>query len=159
MDPDKRKRLEEAGWQVGSVADFLGLTPEESIYIELRLILAEALKAKRLAAKLSQQSFAKSMKSSQSRIAKAEANDPSVSLDLLVRSLIALGASIAELGKILEIKQASADFDSVAANQSSSKTVSQSTKRKQTKQPTKRATTKRARKGVLRAKKATAKAA
>ncbi|HEY0727320.1 MAG TPA: helix-turn-helix transcriptional regulator, partial [Pyrinomonadaceae bacterium] len=119
----------------------------------------EALKAKRLAAKLSQQSFAKSMKSSQSRIAKAEANDPSVSLDLLVRSLIALGASIAELGKILEIKQASADFDSVAANQSSSETVSQTTKRKQTKQPTKRATTKRARKGVLRAKKGTAKAA
>lgn len=159
MDPDKRKRLEQAGWQVGSVADFLGLTPEESIYIELRLILAEALKAKRLAAKLSQQSFAKSMKSSQSRIAKAEANDPSVSLDLLVRSLIALGASIAELGKILEIKQASANFDSVAANQSSSGTVSQSTKRKQTKQPTKRATTKRARKGVLRAKKGTAKVA
>lgn len=159
MDPDKRKRLEEAGWQVGSVADFLGLTPEESIYIELRVLLAEALKAKRVAAKLSQQSFAKSMKSSQSRIAKAEANDPSVSLDLLVRSLIALGASIAELGKILEIKQASVNFDSVAANQSSSGTASQSTKRKQTKQPTKRATTKRARKGDLRAKKGTAKAA
>ena len=159
MDEAERKRHEEAGWQVGSVADFLGLTPEESIYIELRLLMAEALKAKRLAAKLSQQSFAKSMKSSQSRIAKAEANDPSVSLDLLVRSLIALGANIAELGKILEVKQASVDFDSVAASQSSSRTVSQSTKRKQMKQPTKRATTKRARKGVVRAKKGTVKTA
>ena len=130
MDGDKRKRLEEAGWQVGTVQDFLGLTDEEALYIELRVLLAQALKARRQAAKLSQKAFAKAMKSSQSRIAKAEANDPSVSVDLLIRSLIALGASIAELGRILEVQEADLSSDSAVANYSS--------KRKRTKQSTKR---------------------
>ncbi|HXQ73699.1 MAG TPA: helix-turn-helix transcriptional regulator [Pyrinomonadaceae bacterium] len=131
MDRDKQKRLEEAGWQVGSVADFLGLTREESIYIELRVLLAEALKARRQAAKLSQKAFAKVMKSSQSRIAKAEANDPKVSIDLLVRSLIALGVSLTEIGRILELQEADFKYDSGTARRSS--------KRKQPKQPAKKA--------------------
>ena len=130
MDPDKRKRLEDAGFQVGSVADFLGLTREESIYIELRVLLTDALKARRQAAKLSQKAFAKVMKSSQSRIAKAEANDPKVSIDLLVRSLIALGVSLAEIGRILELQEADFSYDSG--------TAPRSTKRKQTKQSTKK---------------------
>lgn len=103
MDQAERKRLEEAGWQVGSVADFLGLTNEETVYIELRVRLTEALKARRQAAKLSQKAFAAAMKSSQSRIAKAEANHQTVSVDLLVRALIALGVSLEELGAILSL--------------------------------------------------------
>lgn len=139
MDRDKRKRLEEAGWQVGTVQDFLGLSDEEALYIELRVLLTEALKARRKAAKLSQKAFAKAMKSSQSRIAKAEANDPTVSVDLLVRSLIALGASIAELGRILDVQEGDFSFDSGTTRHSS--------KRKQTKQ------------SIKKAKKGTAKAA
>lgn len=131
MDRVKRKRLEEAGWQMGSVGDFLGLTQEEVLYIELRVLLADALKARRQAAKLSQQAFAKAMKSSQSRIAKAEANDPTVSLDLLVRALIALGVSLAELGRILDVKEADLSFDSEPASQGS--------KEKQIKQTTRKA--------------------
>ena len=131
MDRAERKRLEEAGFEIGSTADFLGLTKEESIYIELRVLLADALKARRQAAKLSQKAFARTMKSSQSRIAKAEANDPTVSIDLLVRSLIALGVSLAEIGRILELQEADFSYDSGAASQSS--------KRKQTKQSTKKA--------------------
>lgn len=131
MDRAERKRLEDAGFQVGSVADFLGLTREESIYIELRVLLADALKARRQAAKLSQKAFAKVMKSSQSRIAKAEANDPKVSIDLLVRSLIALGVSLTEIGRILELQEADFSYDSGTARRSS--------KRKQPKQSTKRA--------------------
>ena len=131
MDPEKRKRLEEAGWQVGSVQDFLGLTDEEVMYIELRILLADALKARREAAKLSQKAFAKAMKSSQSRIAKAEANDPTVSVDLLVRSLIALGANLAEIGRILEVQEAELSFDPAVSRQTS--------KRKRTKQPSKKA--------------------
>jgi transcriptional regulator with XRE-family HTH domain len=127
----ERKRHEEAGWQVGTVQEFLGLTDEEALYIELRLLLADALKVRRQAAKLSQKAFAKTMKSSQSRIAKAEANDPTVSVDLLVRSLIALGAGLAELGRILGVQEADFSFDSGAARRS--------TKGKQTKQSTKRA--------------------
>lgn len=131
MDRAERKRLEAAGFQIGSTADFLGLTREESIYIELRVLLADALKARRQAAQLSQKAFAKAMKSSQSRIAKAEANDPTVSIDLLVRSLIALGVSLAEIGRILELKEADFSYDSGAARQSS--------KRKQPKHSTKKA--------------------
>jgi transcriptional regulator with XRE-family HTH domain len=97
----ERKRHEEAGWQVGSVADFLGITEEEAVYIDLRVRLADALKARRQAARLSQKAFASARKSSQSRIAKAEANDPSVSLDLVIRSLIALGVNLGELASII----------------------------------------------------------
>ena len=105
MDHAERKRLEAAGWQVGSVADFLGLTNKETLYIELRVRLSEALKARRQAAKLSQKAFAAVIKSSQSRIAKAEANHQTVSVDLLVRSLIALGVSLEELGTILSLDE------------------------------------------------------
>ena len=31
MNPTKRKQLTAAGWKVGSAADFLELTPEESV--------------------------------------------------------------------------------------------------------------------------------
>ena len=103
MDQAERKRLEAAGWQVGSVEDFLSLTNEETVYIELRVRLAEALKVRRQGAKLSQKAFAAAMKSSQSRIAKAEANNHTVSVDLLIRSLIALGVGLEELGRILSV--------------------------------------------------------
>lgn len=101
MNSAERKRLEAAGFQFGSAADFLGLTEEETVYIELRVRLANALKARRQAAKLSQKAFARARKSSQSRVAKAEANDPSVSLDLAIRSLISLGASLRDLASII----------------------------------------------------------
>jgi transcriptional regulator with XRE-family HTH domain len=117
MDHAERKRLEQAGWQVGSVADFLGLTDEENVYIELRVRLAEALKARRQAATLSQKAFAAAMKSSQSRIAKAEANHHSVSLDLLIRSLIALGVSLEELGRILGAGESEASLRKAVARE------------------------------------------
>ena len=51
--------------------------------------------------KLTQEQVARLLKSSQSRVAKMEAGDPSVSLDLLVRSLLALGASKKHLVQML----------------------------------------------------------
>src|SRR5688500_4764324 len=101
MSTAERRRLEAAGWQFGSAVDFLGLSEEETVYIDLRVRLAEALKVRRQAAKLSQKAFASARKSSQSRVAKAEANDPSVSIDLVIRSLIALGVSLGELASII----------------------------------------------------------
>ena len=101
MERTKRKRLEAAGWQAGSAADFVRLNHEEAAYVELRVRLSDALKARRLASRLSQEAVATAITSSQSRIAKMEAADPSVSLDLLIRALIALGASLAELGRIM----------------------------------------------------------
>ena len=101
MDERKRKRLEARGWKVGTAKEVLGLSDEEEAYIELRLKLAEGLKARRVDKGLTQIELAKVVQSSQSRIAKMEAGDPTVSLDLLVRSLLALGASNKELAKII----------------------------------------------------------
>jgi len=101
MRAEKRKRLEAKGWKVGSVKEFLDLSDQEAAYIELRLILARGLKARRRARGLSQTQLAKAMRSSQSRVAKMEAGDPTVSLDLLVQSLLALGASNRDVGQII----------------------------------------------------------
>ena len=101
VEQTKRKRLEASGWRAGSAEHFLGLSLEESAYVELRMRLSDALKARRLASQLSQKAMAASIASSQSRIAKMEAAHSSVSLDLLIRALISLGVSLAELGRII----------------------------------------------------------
>ena len=91
MNSTKRKRLEAKGWRLGSAKEFLGLSEQESTYIELKLTLGENLKKRRLQKRLTQIELAKLLRSNQSRIAKMESGDPSVSLDLLVKSLLALG--------------------------------------------------------------------
>jgi len=101
MKATRRKKLEAKGWKVGSVEDFLDLTPEEMAYIELKLSLSNSLKERRAKKKLSQVEVAKIVKTSQSRVAKMEAGDPSVSIDLLVKSLLALGASPKEVAKAI----------------------------------------------------------
>jgi len=93
MRNNKKKRLEEKGWKVGSAKEFLGLSDEEEAYIEIKLRLSESFRKHRLRSKMTQAEAAKLKKSSQSRVAKMEAGDGTVSLDVLVRSLIALGAS------------------------------------------------------------------
>jgi DNA-binding XRE family transcriptional regulator len=97
----KQRRLEQGGWKVGSAKELLGLTPEESAYIEMRLALSHNLRALRTRKRLTQVEAAKVLGSSQSRVAKLEAGDPSVSLDLLVRSNLALGASKKDIAKTL----------------------------------------------------------
>jgi len=88
----KKKVIESEGYKVGTVEEFLGLSSEESEYIELKLALSEALIKHRKKSKLTQVQLAKMLKSSQSRVAKMEKGDPTVSIDLLVKSLLALGA-------------------------------------------------------------------
>ncbi|MBI3530760.1 MAG: helix-turn-helix transcriptional regulator [Betaproteobacteria bacterium] len=101
MIESKRKRLETKGWKIGSARDFLDLNDQEEAYIELRLKLADALKRQRISRNLTQEDLARAVSSSQSRVAKMEAGDASVSLDLLVRSLLAMGASNSDLAKII----------------------------------------------------------
>lgn len=101
MKAVKRKKLESKGWKVGSAEEFLGLSPEEVAYIELKHALSTSLKERRTREKLSQVDLARIVKTSQSRVAKMEAGDPSVSIDLLVKSLIALGASPKDLAKAI----------------------------------------------------------
>ena len=100
MDSAKRIRLEKAGWRVGTPKDFLELSQEEAAYIELKLNLAKAFSKKRKSLGLSQVAVAKRIKSSQSRVAKMEAGDPSVSIDLLVKSLFALGETKKSLQQV-----------------------------------------------------------
>ena len=101
MDKFKKQRLEAKGWRIGGVDEFLNLTPEEKEYIELKLALARQVRARRRQNNLTQIEMARMLKSSQSRVAKMEGGDPSVSLDLLIRSLIALGATKKELARII----------------------------------------------------------
>ena len=101
MKAAKQKKLESKGWKVGPVEDFLELSNEEVAYIEMKYALSNSLKERRTKEKLSQVEVAKIFKTSQSRVAKMEAGDPSVSIDLLVKSLLALGASPKELAKAI----------------------------------------------------------
>ncbi len=101
MKTDKRARLEKAGWRLGNAGDFLGLSEAESAVVEMRIALARTLRRQRAAHHMSQAALAKRLGSSQSRVAKMEAGDPSVSLDLLLRSLIAVGSTPAEIGKAI----------------------------------------------------------
>jgi ribosome-binding protein aMBF1 (putative translation factor) len=101
MNTTKRKRLEAAGWRVGSTADFLELSPEEAAFVELKLRLSESLRRRRKDQKLSQDALAKKIRSSQSRVAKMEAGDPSVSVDLLIRALLATGATHRDLARVV----------------------------------------------------------
>lgn len=101
MNSTKRKRLQDAGWRVGGADGFLGLSAGEAALLDLRAALGQALRDQRQGDGLSQVAVAKRLGSSQSRVAKMEAGDPSVSLDLLVRSLLALGAGRRELGRVI----------------------------------------------------------
>ena len=97
MNTDRLKRLRAAGWKVGSTEDFLQLSDEEARIVAIKLALINAVKKSRIKNKLSQIDLAQRMKSSQSRIAKIETGDSSVSLDLIVRALIASGASTRDI--------------------------------------------------------------
>lgn len=99
MDTNKRKRLEAAGWKVGSTKNFLDLSDEEETLVELRVALGSSLKRHRTRRHLSQMELAKQLGSSQSRVAKMEAGDPSVTLDLQIRALVSLGASRKEVAR------------------------------------------------------------
>lgn len=99
MKAAKRKKLEREGWRVGSVEEFLELGVEEQALVEIKLALADAVRVQREKHSLSQSALAARMKSSQSRVAKIESGDPTVSLDLLVRAVLAAGATRKELGK------------------------------------------------------------
>jgi ribosome-binding protein aMBF1 (putative translation factor) len=103
MKVSKVKRLAKAGWRVGSAKDFLELSPEEAALVEMRLALGKKLRECRVDSGLSQSQLATRMGSSQSRIAKMEAADPTVSLDLLIRSLLALGTSTKDIARALAV--------------------------------------------------------
>jgi DNA-binding XRE family transcriptional regulator len=102
MQKRKRQRLQKAGWAVGSAADFLGLSNEEAAFVELKLALATRLRERRCRRGMTQAELARLLGSSQPRVAKMEAGDRSVTLDLLVRSLLAMGATRREIARLMD---------------------------------------------------------
>lgn len=100
MDERRIRALEVAGWRVGTTEEFLGLTEEEVTFIEMKLALAEGLRELRIRASMTQAEVAKLIASSQSRVAKMEAADPTVSMDLLVRTLLRLGANAENVARL-----------------------------------------------------------
>ena len=101
MNRAKKARLAAGGWRIGSAAEFLGLSKEEAAFVEMKLALARCLRELRIRRKLSQARVAELIGSSQSRVAKMESGDPSVSVDLLLRSVLAVGASPGDVARAL----------------------------------------------------------
>lgn len=101
MEKKKLLKLQERGWKVGDASDFLELSQEEATYVELKVSLAQYLQKKRQTKHLTQHSLARLIHSSQSRVAKMEKSDATVSIDLMVRSLLALGTSKTEIAKAI----------------------------------------------------------
>ena len=97
MKAEKKRRLRAAGWKETTVQEFLNLSEADVQYIEMKLSLSRLLRLVRERRRLTQTKAAALLKTSQSRLARMEAGDPSVSLDLLVRGLFALGASARDL--------------------------------------------------------------
>jgi transcriptional regulator with XRE-family HTH domain len=89
MKQTKRARLEAHRWRVGSAQEFLGLSAEEAL-VETKLRLSRAVRERRAKLSQSQAALAKRLNSSQSRVAKMEAADPNMSVDLLLNALFAL---------------------------------------------------------------------
>jgi DNA-binding XRE family transcriptional regulator len=101
MKQSKRRRLEAKGWQFGSAKEFLKLTDEDVEYIELHFSLAALLTKRRKSLGYTQTGIADLIGSSQSRVAKMEAGDPSVSVDLLIRALLAIGVDRKQVGRAI----------------------------------------------------------
>jgi len=101
MDNSKSERLEKAGWKVGNATEFLHLTAQEELYVELKASLCRQLRRQRQKSRLTQEELARLVRSSQSRIAKMERCDPSVSIDLLIKSLLALGTTRRQIARAI----------------------------------------------------------
>ena len=108
MKQVRRNKLESKGWKVGSASEFLGLTPEEEALVEMKLSLSRNLKELRIRKGLSQVEFAKRINSSQSRVAKMEAGEAVIPVDLLFKSMLALGATQKDIARAISSRSKAA---------------------------------------------------
>ena len=101
MDAAKRKRLEAHGWKVGSADEFLQLSSQEQALVEIKLVLSRELKERRKDSLMSQLELAKLLRSRESRVVKMEKGDPSIPIDMLIKSLLAIGATKNDIGNMI----------------------------------------------------------
>lgn len=106
MKSAKRARLKRAGWAVGDAGKFLKLSAQERRFVEVKLALATGVRQFRERQGLTQAALARRLGSSQSRVAKMEAADGSVSLDLMMRSLLRIGATAREIARLINSAEA-----------------------------------------------------
>ena len=96
MNTFKKARLQRHGWAVGDTAEFLNLNAQEAQFVEMKLALAAGVRQLREQNGMTQAALAEQLGSSQSRIARMEAADRSVTVDLMMRSPLAIGATPAK---------------------------------------------------------------
>lgn len=94
MDKYELEALEAAGFEVTTVAEFLGLTEVEEKIVEFRLQMSRGIRALRETKGWTQKQLAKAIGSSQPRVAKIEVGSPDVSLDLMMRGYFAVGGDL-----------------------------------------------------------------
>ena len=116
MKREKRARLEGAGWKVGEASDFLELTKEEAAFVDLKVALASSLKRRRQSKRWTQTQLANAIGSSQPRVAKMEAADSSVSVDLLIKALLTIGATRRDLAKVIGAPKARSAAELIGVN-------------------------------------------
>jgi DNA-binding XRE family transcriptional regulator len=102
MEKSKRIKLESKGWKFGDVDEFLGLDKAEMAIVEMKVALAKAIVNKRKKSKITQVQMAKTIGSSQSRVAKIEHADPAVSIELMLKSLFSMGTTKKEIAKAIQ---------------------------------------------------------
>ncbi len=78
------------------------LSPQEAQFIELKLALATGVRQLREQHGITQAALAQQLGSSQSRVGKMEAADRSVTVDLMMRSLLAIGATPGEIARLIK---------------------------------------------------------
>ena len=106
MKASKKKKLEAIGYRVSDAQEFLGMTDEEYALAEMKALLTASIKELRKSKRVSQAKLAEMIGSSQSRVAKMEAGDPSVSSDLLFRGMLALGATRKDISRVIGARRA-----------------------------------------------------
>lgn len=106
MNNAQKARLKNAGWRIGTAEEFLGLSRDEALLVEMKLALGEILRRHRVSRHLTQEALAEKLGSSQSRIAKLEAGARGGTLDLLFRALFVTGLKPDDIFR--EIKKSAA---------------------------------------------------
>lgn len=99
MEKQKRERLLAAGWKVSTAAEFLDLSPDEEALVEARIALTRRIRSVREEKGMTQVQVARLIGSGPSRVAKMEAADRTVSIDMMMRTLFRLGQTPRQVGR------------------------------------------------------------
>ena len=85
------KRRKGKTWVETDVEELLDLSAQDLVIVEFRAALALALQQARKRQKLTQENAAKVIGTSQAQVARMEAGQSSITIDRLIKALIALG--------------------------------------------------------------------